>query len=95
MTARVRLQINGKEIDRTYNGDSSDDIVTSMQKDVAAESPWIIRVALNRMSPIQFAREAVKKYNASCKTDHRSPNTCDEFLETGVSMGIVFISKGN
>ena len=93
MTARVRMQVNGREIDRTYTGGDCDEIVENMQKDVSSESPWIIRLAIGKMTPLQFAREAVKKYNASNNTSHPTPTSCSHFLELGAIMGIVQISE--
>ncbi|MEP6757169.1 MAG: hypothetical protein ABJA67_16815 [Chthonomonadales bacterium] len=89
MTVRVKLQINGKEIDQTFSGESPDAVVDQMRKTAAEQSPWLVRTAINRMTPVHFAQEAVKRFNAGTGGKHPIPDTCDAFLATGKSMGIV------
>lgn len=89
MVIRMRLQINGKEIDQTFEGESANEVVDAMRKSAAEQSPWLIRAAVNRMSPLHFAQEAVKRYNSGTNGSHPIPESCEAFLTTGKTMGIV------
>lgn len=75
------------KVDEVVSGDTAEAVVAAMQKRVAAEAGFIVGAVVKRMTPLMFAQEATRRYNAALKDNAPIPQTCDEFIQTGVTKG--------
>jgi hypothetical protein len=50
---------------------------------------------VKRMTPLDFAREATRRYNTAAKDNAPPPGTCAEFLQMAVAKGFATIRDGN
>jgi hypothetical protein len=91
MKVRVTIpEIAGRRVDETVTGIDASDVLAQAKARVAKELGWK-GLFLNAMSPLMFAQEAVKRYNAAYKTTYAIPSSADEFLQLGQDMGYITI----
>ena len=88
MTVRVTLDIAGRRIDETIAGKDADDVLVQAKDRVAGELGWK-GLFLRALTPLGFAQEAVKRYNSAFHTNHPLPQSADEFLALGQTLGYV------
>ncbi|BDI31792.1 hypothetical protein CCAX7_38430 [Capsulimonas corticalis] len=90
MKVRVKTEIAGRSIDETLAGTDADDILTQVKSRVAKELGWK-GLFLNAMTPLGFAQEAVKRYNAANNSSYAPPQSANEFVQLGSQLGFVEI----
>lgn len=86
MKVRVRFEVAGKEIDEIAEGKDADDLLAQAKARVAAHLGWK-GLFLNVMSPLEFARLAVKMYNEHHETSFPVPESAADFVEFGKKTG--------
>jgi hypothetical protein len=82
---QVKFQIGDVKVDEIVEGDTAEAIVTTMQKRVAAKANFLVATVIKGMTPLQFAQEAMRRYNTSAKDNAPIPATCDEFIQNGIA----------
>jgi hypothetical protein len=90
---KVRVQYQAQQIcvDELFSGKNAEEIVRQMQSKVASKVNFVMRLAVNALSPLQFSQEAIRRYNDATKKNLPIPQTCEEFLKLGQNEGIVTI----
>lgn len=87
MKLHVHFESGGMKVDEVVSGTSADEVVAAMQRRVAQEAGFLIGAVVKRMTPLQFAQEATRRYNTSMKDNVPLPQTCEEFVTTGIQKG--------
>ena len=87
MRIHVHFTVGTNRVDEIVEGETAEAIVTLMRDRMAAQMGVLVGAFLRRMSPLQFAQEATRRYNAAAGTTEPLPKTCDEFIATGVRGG--------
>ncbi len=87
MKLHVHFQTGDIRVNEVVEGDTAEEITTKMQERVAQEAGFLIGAVIKRMSPLQFAQEATRRYNAAAKDSAPLPASCEEFLKLGVAKG--------
>ncbi len=90
MKVRVTMDMAGRHVDETLTGTDAEDVLAQAKARVAHELGWK-GLFLNVMSPLAFAQEAVKRYNSAFGTALPAPQSADEFLQQGETMGYVHV----
>ncbi len=90
MNVRVQLSVEGREVDEQVSGDTPDDILILAKNKVQSAMGWKGMVVA-AMSPISFARTAVKLYNERHNTSYALPDSAKDFIDLGVDLGYVTI----
>jgi hypothetical protein len=91
MRVRVQFQAEQIRVDEYFSGNSAEEIVRQMQGKVASKVNFVMRLAVNALSPLQFSQEAIRRYNNATGKTLPIPQTCEEFLKLGQKEGIVTI----
>ena len=91
MKLHVHFESGGMKVDEVVSGSTSDEVVSAMQQRVAKEAGFLIGAMVKRMTPLQFAQEATRRYNAAAKDNVPPPQTTEEFINTGVEQGFATI----
>ena len=91
MKVRVTYKTPDISVDEVFSGEDAEDVVSGMQKAVAARLSLLLRVFVNGMSPTAFAQEVVSRYNAATKKSLSKPSSCEEFIRLGTEEGIVTV----
>jgi hypothetical protein len=89
MKVKMVVEMEGMKVDQVFEGATADEVVGKMKAAYGAVAPLAIRTFLNVMSPLAFAQEATRRYNAAKKTSEPVPKSCAEFVEGGQRMGII------
>lgn len=66
------------------SGETAEAVVAGMQRRVAQEAGFLVGAVVKRMTPLQFAQEAIRRYNAAAKDNAPIPQTCEQFLQLGI-----------
>ena len=82
----VDLQIDDRRINETLDAEDADAFLVAARDRVARELGWK-GMFLKTFSGLQFAQEAVKRYNASSGASQPIPQTAADFIEFGKSTG--------
>lgn len=90
MRVRVRLTVDGREIDETLEGSSSEALLIEVKSKVQRSMGWK-GLAVAGMTPIAFARTAVKIYNERNNSGYSLPDSAEEFIKLGVDLGFVLV----
>lgn len=88
MNVRVVMDIAGRNIDEMVSGETADEILSKAKARVEKELGWK-GIFLKAMSPLGFAQEAVRRYNAATNSNYEIPNSADEFIELGKDLGYI------
>ena len=67
MKLHIHFQTGDFKVNEEVSGENADVIVASMQKRVAQEAGFLVGAVIRNMTPLQFAREATRRYNAALK----------------------------
>jgi len=86
MKVRVSLEIAERKIDEVVTGRDADDVLAQAKARVEKELGRK-GLFLKAMSPMGFAQEVVRRYNAGTKSNYAIPQTADEFLRLGADLG--------
>ena len=87
MRLHVHFQTGDIRVDEIVEGDTAEAITARMQERVAQEAGFLIGAVIQRMTPLQFAQEATRRYNAATKDSAPLPTSCEDFLKLGVTKG--------
>ena len=90
MNVRVQLSVEGRDVDERVSGDTADDLLVQAKDKVQSAMGWR-GLVVAAMSPISFARTAVRIYNEHNNTSYALPDTAEEFISLGVDLGYVTI----
>ena len=93
MQVSVKFNHSAMAINETFAGDDADAIVTAMRKRVAKDLPFAMRLVVNNMANVFFAREVVTRYNEYEKKKLPPPVTSEEFLEQMRQEGVAVIKE--
>lgn len=80
----VHFQAGEIKVDEVVEGATAETVVAQMQQRVAQEANFLVATFVRRMTPLQFAQEATRRYNAALKDNAPIPATCDDFVRMGV-----------
>ena len=86
MKVRVNLEIADRKVDEIVTGRDADDVLAQAKARVEKELGWK-GFFLKAMSPMGFAQEVVRRYNAGSGSQYAIPKTADEFLKLGADLG--------
>ena len=84
MKLHVHFETGDLKVNEIVSGENAEAVVAAMQKRVAQEAGFLVGAAVRAMSPLRFAQEATRRYNAAMKDNAPIPTTCDQFIRTGV-----------
>ena len=90
MKVRVTMDVAERHVDETLTGTDAADILSQAKARVARELGWK-GFFLSAMSPLTFAQEAVRRYNGAYGTQYALPETPDEFLALGQTLGYLTV----
>jgi hypothetical protein len=92
MRVHIRTEMQGVAVDEVIEAQTAEDVVAEMKNRVSARMGFAVRLFINSMSPLAFAREVVVRYNQATEKNLPSPTSCQDFLDIGVREGIATIS---
>lgn len=92
MQVEVRFEHPAMKVNETFSGNDADEIVDAMRKRVAKDLPFAMRLVVNNMANVFFAREVVTRYNQQEKKTLPPPVTSEEFLEMMQQEGVATIT---
>src|SRR5690242_19030946 len=79
MKVFVNVALEGMAINEAFEGSTADEVVGKMKARVARELNFMMKMAVNAMSNLQFAQEVVRRYNDMKKLRLPLPTSCQEF----------------
>lgn len=91
MRVQVQYQAEQIRLDELFSGKNAEEIVRQMQGRVASRVNFVMRLAVNALSPLQFSQETIRRYNDATGKSLPIPQSCEEFLQLGQNEGIVTI----
>lgn len=91
MNVHIHLALDTTSINDEVTGNSSEDVVTQIRDRVAKEMGFLVGGFIKRMTPLDFAREATRRYNAATNDTAPPPATCDDFIKMAVVKGFATI----
>ena len=91
MKVRVSYRASGISLDEVFSGTTPEAVVSAMQRRVASQVGFAVRLFVNAISPLQFAHEVVKRYNEASGKNVPPPQSCAEFIELGEAEGIATV----
>lgn len=95
MNVHIHLVIGETSIDEEATGNSAEEVVADIRDRVAKEMGFLVGGFIKRMTPLDFAREATRRYNTAAKDNATPPATCAAFLEMAVAKGFATIHEEN
>jgi hypothetical protein len=84
---RVKVEQGNFKVDEIVEGDTAEALVAQVQERAAKEAGFLIGAVVRRMTPLQFAQEVTKRYNAATNDGAPLPATCAEFVNMAVAKG--------
>lgn len=87
MKLHVHFETGDFKVNEVVEGADSDAVVAAMQAMVAQKAGFLVGAIVRKMTPLQFAQEATRRYNAATKSDSPIPQTCDQFVQMGIARG--------
>lgn len=85
MKLHIHFQSGDLKVDETVEGAHADEIVAAMQKLTAQKAGFLVGSVIRNMTPLQFAREATRRYNTAIKEETPLPDTCADFVKMGIA----------
>ena len=89
MRLHVHFSVGELKIDEVVEAATAEAAVAQMQKRAAESANFLVGAFIRRMTPLQFAQEAARRYNAATGENNPIPATCDEFITLGAAKNIV------
>jgi hypothetical protein len=77
----VHFEAGDLRVDEMVEGATPEEAVARMQQRVAQEAGFIAGAFIRRMTPLQFAQEATRRYNAALHDEAPLPTSCSQFLQ--------------
>jgi hypothetical protein len=77
----VHFQVGDIRVDEVVAGAAPEEIVAHMQHRGAQEAGLLVGAFIRRMTPLQFAQEVTRRYNAAAGDDAPVPASCGQFLQ--------------
>ena len=90
MKVRIQLDIEEKHIDEVVEAPDAEGVLRTVQDKVAKALGWK-GLLIRALTPLQFAQEAVKRYNEAKVKNHPLPTNVDEFVEFGKAIGYLTV----
>ena len=87
----VHFETGDFKVNEVVQGVDSDAAVASMQALVAQKAGFLVGAFIRKMTPLQFAQEATRRYNTASKSDAPVPQSCEEFVTMGVARGFATV----
>ena len=84
MKLHVKIEAGNIKVNEIVEGATAEAVVAAMQKRVASEAGFIVGAVVRKMTPLGFAQEATRRYNAAYKENLPIPQTCEAFVQTGI-----------
>lgn len=84
MKLHVKFEHPQMKVDEVVTGATAEAVVSGMQARVAKEAGFLIGAVVKRMTPLQFAQEATRRYNEAMKDNAPIPTSCEQFVQTGI-----------
>jgi len=91
MKLRVSLRTDDMTIDETLEGADAADILHQGKLEVATKLGFLMGGFVRSMGDVQFAQEAVRRYNASFEKDCPLPSTPEEFVTWAVAENLATV----
>jgi hypothetical protein len=91
MKVHIHLTVGETSVDEEVTGDSAEAVVAAVRDRTAKDMGFLVGGFIKRMTPLDFAREATRRYNAAAKDTAPPPATCDAFLQMAVAKGFATI----
>lgn len=88
MRLHVHFSVGGIKVDEIIEGDRAEVVVGKMQQRAAAEANFLVGAFIKRMTPLQFAQEATRRYNAASGENSLIPATYDDFVKLVVAKNL-------
>lgn len=85
MKLHVHFQVGQIKVDEVVEGTTAEAVVAQMQQRFAQQAGFLVGGVVRRMTPLQFAQEATRRYNAAASDTAPVPQTCDDFLRLGIA----------
>lgn len=94
-TLRVHFHIQHPSVkfDAIITGKDADEVVSILKDRVVADLKFPIKLAAMRLTPLDFAREIVLKYNQEERQSLPRPNSCREFLHLVEAIGYATVES--
>ena len=93
MKVHVKLKAGDQTLEGTFEGANAEQVVGALQKEAGERAGLLVRLAIRSMSPLGFAREAVRLHNEKTGGTHPLPNSCSEFIQAAVGAGLAEIRE--
>jgi len=88
MRLHVHFSMGGIRVDEVVTGTTAEELVGHMQDRAASEANFLVGAFVRRMSPLQFAQEAARRYNTATGENNPIPATCDDFVKLGIAKNL-------
>lgn len=94
MKLHIHFQTGELRVNELIEGATADQVVAEMQSRTAAKMNFLVAAVVRKMTPLQFAQEATRRYNAAMNDTLPMPQSCDEFVQLGIQKGFASIADG-
>lgn len=94
MKLHVHFQTGDLRVNELIEADTADKVVAEMQTRTAAKMNFLVAAFIRKMTPLQFAQEATRRYNAALNDSLPTPQTCEEFVQLGIQKGFANLVDG-
>lgn len=91
MRVHVKVEKGDIQVDETVSGADAEAVVAEMQQRAAQRAGFLIGAVIRSMPPLKFAQEVTRRYNATMNDNAPIPESCDQFLRTGVDRGFATV----
>ncbi len=87
----MKLKIHVRDIEETVEVASAEAGLRRFKQEAAKRAPFVVRLAINGMSDLAFAAEAVKRDNQANERNDPPPASAQAFLDWAVARGYVSV----
>jgi hypothetical protein len=91
----VHFDTANLRVDEVVAGDTPEAVVSAMQARVAQDLGFLAGAVVRGMSPLGFAQEVTRRYNAATKDAAPMPQSCEQFLQFGIAKGFATVLPDN
>lgn len=93
MKVHVHLTVGEVKVDQVVTGETAEEIVASVRDQTARQAGFLIGAVIRRMTPLEFAREATRRYNTATKSDAPLPDSCEAFIRMAQEKGLATVEE--